>query len=187
MLNLQISEQRYIFVCIFAKYKGKLFYKNSESGNKKALIPYFILKMAYLNYIFFDISGIDSLKTHGDNQKKMLILLNENDTASSDCMDLLRKIMSAIKYNLDTDCLLITAVEDSKITLSSLVAQHEVQHVLAFGFLPAKLGFYANTKKYAFTTLNDAQYLFGDSLNQMATQQQLKAALWDALRMKFIG
>jgi hypothetical protein len=144
------------------------------------------LKNSFIDYNIFNIEDCEHIATRGANQKNLFIFLSENEAEKSSLVELLSKILSAIKYDLETDALMILQTSDAPISLSKLCQNAEKSSVLVFGYEPKHLGIYANMKKYAFFELQDAHYLFCDSLSLIENQKDLKMALWEALKKRFL-
>jgi hypothetical protein len=144
------------------------------------------LKNTFINYKTFSIVDSNAIKLFGQNQKKMLIIINSDEFDNEQSLNFLRKILAAIKYDLDVDAIIAATSTDNHFQLSALYQNTSPNTVISFGFPPKQLGIYANLRNYAFFSLQEVHYLFCDSLNHIEQQKDLKAALWDALRGRFL-
>jgi hypothetical protein len=75
---------------------------------------------------------------------------------------------------------------DEAISLSKINQNINAPYIIVFGFSPKQLGVFANLRNYVFTTINGTAFLFCDNLQAISTQNNLKAALWDALKNELL-
>ncbi len=144
------------------------------------------MKNTFLNYKVFNIEETADLKILGQCQKNMLIVLSEQEAADENVLNFLRKILAAIRYDMDLDAALLAITADALFSLSEFCQKTNATSVLTFGFAPKQLGIYSNMRKYAFFQLQDTHFLFCDNLTTIESQKDLKAALWDALKGRFL-
>ncbi len=144
------------------------------------------MKTSFINYNIFNIEDAEHIPTRGANQKNLFIFLSENEAENAGLVELLSKILAAIKYDLETDALMILQTSDEPISLSKLCQNETQSSVLVFGYEPKHLGIYANMKKYVFFELQNTHYLFCDNLSLIENQKDLKSALWEALKKRFL-
>ena len=144
------------------------------------------MKTTFINYNIFNIEEAEHLATRGANQKNLFIFLSEKEAETASLVELLSKILAAIKYDLETDALMLLQTNNEPISLSKLCQTSEKRSVLVFGYEPKQLGIYANMKKYVFFEIQDTHYLFCDNLSLIENQKDLKMALWEALKKRFL-
>lgn len=134
----------------------------------------------------FNIGDSSTLNLAGENRKSLLIVLEEREAQNVELKAFLSKILAAIKYDIDKDVVIISLDDDSKASLSSMYQKTNANTVITFGFKASDLGFFANIRNYVFTEIDAISFLFCDNLTNIAAQNNLKAALWDALKNKLL-
>lgn len=137
--------------------------------------------------IFSIIEPSEVLKSiKGTNEKGLFILLNtENDAEQH--LELLKKILGAIQYQLDQDAALYLCTNKDAFKLIDLSKKLNIQQVLSFGISPKNLGIHQHFELYQPKKINEITFLFGHQLNDIANQTTYKGALWDALQTMFLG
>ncbi len=122
----------------------------------------------------------------GSNQKKLLIVceMEEDHTAN---INLLEKILGAVKYNLIDDCKIICLKQDQSISFSNFDKVDGFKNALIFGPISRKLGLNFEFKWYYPIEHNDCKFLFADHLSVIQSDKARKGALWGALQEMFLS
>jgi hypothetical protein len=144
------------------------------------------LKNSYLDYKVFAVSDTSKIneKLSGANQKHILIVSSEDDDA--EMVAFLEKILTAVKIQLPSDCLMLRGMDSSDFpAFSNIVKEHKIQKILVFGFKPSDLGLVFQTPPYFITEILDYNFLFVDNLSVIFKQVERKKALWDNLQILF--
>lgn len=144
------------------------------------------MKSTFLDYSFFNIGDSSEMEYSGENNKSLLIVLQENEEREEELKLFLAKILTAIKYDINKDVYLVTLNHEKGISLSTICQKSNSTLAIVFGYKPTQLGIYAKLRNYVFTEINNISFLFCDSLKEISKQNNLKAALWDALKNKLL-
>ncbi len=122
----------------------------------------------------------------GSNQKKFLIVceMEEDHTAN---INLLEKILGAVKYNLNDDCQVICLKQNQSLSFSKIDKKEGFKNVLIFGPIARKLGLNFEFKWYDPIEHNDCRFLFADHLSVIQSDKAHKGALWGALKEMFLS
>jgi len=147
-----------------------------------------ILQASFLDFPIIcsaehDISKINS---SGSNQKKLLIVCQEEEDHNAN-INLLEKILEAVNYKLDTDCLLVCLGANEGLNFSALQQTSEFKNVLIFGSIARKLGLNFEFEWYYPLHHQDVRFLFANSLSVIAQDRKHKGALWTALKEMFLS
>lgn len=131
-------------------------------------------------------------KCIGSNQKKLLVVFNENDE-SEERLEFLKKILAAAKFDIKEDILLlkITPKEAfSFIALRTKVAQTHpssgIDNLMVFGFEPKYFGLNLEVQKYVPFHFYENGFLFADGLSMIENDKALKGALWGGMKELFL-
>lgn len=144
------------------------------------------MKNSYLDYKVFAVSDMSKIneKISGGNEKHILVVTSQDDDA--EMVAFLDKILSAVKIQLLTDCLILRGMDSSDFpSFSNLVVHNKVSKILVFGFKPSDLGLVFQTPQYFITEILDYKFLFVDNLSIIFKQVERKKALWDNLQILF--
>ena len=146
-----------------------------------------------LNGQFFDtklfvIDDTDeTLKnTTGSNQKKLCIVCKTEEVSSED-LEFLKKILSAVKYDLKEDVLLVSITQNQALGFSSIRTNHNIKDAIIFGINPQSLGLHFKVNLYQPFSCNQCRFLFAHSLKEIANKKEWKGALWTALQEMFLN
>lgn len=115
-----------------------------------------------------------------DTGKKIFVAIKkaDNDVAN---MELLSKIMAALKFSLEADCQ-IFEVED-EVHISNQIKDY--QKILIFGIEPAALGLNMNYQPYKINYLEGRTIIFSHALSELKVDDKKKSVLWKALQVMF--
>ena len=145
------------------------------------------MKNQFYDFTIFSINEPSEVlkSVKGSNNKGLFILLNtENDAEQH--LDLLKKILGAIQYQLDQDAALYLCTPKEAFKLIDLSKKMNIQYVISFGISPKNLGVNQYFELYKAKQVGEMNMLFAHNLNDIATQTKLKGALWGALQGIFL-
>ena len=139
-------------------------------------------------FIKYEIpEGVKSSELKGNNQKKILVVVNTNlDQLLSEQDHLLAKILTAIKIDFPEDIHLLSLTAGKNISLTSLINSGEVQSILMFGITPSQISFQITLPKYQPIQLQGIKLLCADSLEEIEKTQTLKKNLWTCLQHLYL-
>ena len=126
-------------------------------------------------------SGIDHSRLVGNNARRMMVLLRETDFKSHG--DLLRKILGAVKYDLDQDAYVYQMTEAAKVVWRDVTSP--VDHLLLFGIAPAEVGL-SITSKRRLIVLEEVTIIRAPSLEVISANTDEKRKLWEILKHTFM-
>ncbi len=131
-------------------------------------------------------------KCSGSNQKKLLVVFDENDE-SEERVEFLKKILAAAKFDIKEDILLLKINHKtafSFIALRTKIAQTHpsggIDNLLVFGFEPKHFGLNLQVHKYVPFHFYDSGFLFADRLSVIENDKALKGALWSGMKELFL-
>ncbi len=131
-------------------------------------------------------------KCDGSNQKKLLVVFNENDE-SEERFEFLKKILAAAKFDIKEDILLLKLTPEetfSFIALRTKVKQTHssggIDNLLIFGFEPKHFGLNLEVQKYVPFHFYESGFLFADGLSMIENDKALKGALWGGMKELFL-
>lgn len=128
-------------------------------------------------------------KLKGGKAKGLLLLFKTNDQGH-ELKDFLKKILSAVHFDLDLDTAYLECNETQVINVASLAAINASKTVICFGFPLPQLGFHFEIPKYYPYQHQGVNYLFVDDLisiyeERLAGGKKLSGALWKCLQEIF--
>jgi len=109
--------------------------------------------------------------------------VEEDHTAN---INLLEKILGAVKYNLNDDCQLICLKPNQSVSFSGIDKQGGFKNALIFGPISRKLGLNFDFKWYYPIEHNGCKFLFANHLSVIQSDKAHKGALWGALQEMFL-
>ena len=126
----------------------------------------------------------------GANEKG-LILSWEAEENSEKMEAFLGKILSALQLNLERDAFLLRLTPGAKLSFAGLREKQEIQHLVAFGIPPTRLGLHFEFSPYQAFQNEQITFLFADSLPEIYQERQeggrqKSGALWNALQTIFL-
>ena len=120
----------------------------------------------------------------GNNRKGLLVICNSIDKTDENSV-LLSKILSAVQYNVEEDCHLITLPKNSSISILNFIKKNNIKHLIIFGISPISLGFSMNMIAYKPLKINNTRMIFAHGLTKIDKNQEFKRALWNSLKTMF--
>ncbi|WP_297334957.1 hypothetical protein [Algoriphagus sp.] len=123
----------------------------------------------------------DPIQVLGKFEKGILIL-HEEETLNEEVMDLLVKILQAVGHSLNS----VGMVSSKALTGQTLADFHALNAhtVIKFGRIQHPINSLP-INNYQIHTEEETEYLFADSLSQIAENKALKAKLWNNLKILF--
>ncbi len=138
----------------------------------------------FQQYSYYLLPTNELPQTQGDQGRKVWIVIQAADNKPEN-LDLLRRIFTAIKLDLDKDACLIFAPKDFVLTRISTPPRDKI--MLVFGLKPLNLGLNLKYNPYRASVLGQVTYLFSESLAVVASRQESKKQLWTALQNLFLS
>ena len=120
---------------------------------------------------------------HGELEKGLLILSLAGVEAAE--RELLSKILTAVRYDLEKDALLLEQEAHLPLNLPRIFRSKTIERIIVFGLAPAQLGLSIDIVHYRPLVFLERQFLFAHSLPEIASDKTLKSALWKALQQMF--
>ena len=126
----------------------------------------------------------------GGGKKGLGIVFFADDQQKEALIAFLDKIITAIGYQLQTDCWLWIAASSSPIDWRSTLEEYPLKKIIAFGMVPEQLNLAFPYQPFVVEKQKKIQYLFTPPLLQIYTERQsgdkTKASqLWQALKEMF--
>ena len=123
----------------------------------------------------------------GKNEKKILVVVNEKETAflADADLNLLVSILSACKLSL-ADIALVNFDKNKSIVYNSLMLDFAPAFVLLFGINAADLQFPLHFPNYQLQQYNHQTYLSAAPLKILAQEKEQKKELWTCLQKYFL-
>lgn len=139
----------------------------------------------FLNFDLYPLNdNLDDAHTiYNNDARQTLIVIRNTDEQH---LEFLSKILSAIKYDMTKDVVLIAVNPDAAIHLIQLTKTYDVFNILLFGIKPKDVGLYGQIPNYYPISINEKQILVADALAQIAANQSKKKDLWTALQRMFV-
>lgn len=121
---------------------------------------------------------------------KGLFLLFAHHEQETELLDFLKKILSAVQFDLDLDTAYLGCNASEPINVASLAGINASKTVICFGFSLPQLGFHFEIPKYYPFQHQGVTYLFVDELwaiyeERQAGGKKLSGALWKCLQELF--
>lgn len=123
------------------------------------------------------------LFSKGNNKKKLLVATPTEITGEMHA--LLRKILLAINYDLDEDCLLLTGAQGKFYPLISLPEESSPSHAFLFGVSPMVFGLQIPSTAYRPVKIANCTLVLADPLDKLMTDATAKQHLWAILKEEF--
>lgn len=145
-----------------------------------------ILSNQFLDYSVIALQEVDEVikKCTGSNQKKLLVVYNLDKTEAKN-IEFLKKILSAAKFDIQDDILLLGTTPKQGFSFISMRTKVALDNLLVFGFPPSFLGLNLDISTYQPTHFNHCGFLFADDLSLLESNKQLKGALWNGMKELF--
>lgn len=112
--------------------------------------------------------------------KKVLIVIKKSDNDVLN-MQLLSKIMAALKFSLEDDCFVFEV--DNAYHLAPLLKEY--QKIIIFGIDPEALGLNVPLHYYKINPLEQCTLLFSHPLGELKIDEKKKSSLWKSLQLMF--
>lgn len=145
------------------------------------------LQRDFLNFeIYPDIKLADNLNfIYENNAKNTLIIVKD---ANPNNLEFLSKILTAIKYDIASDILLLEVSENQGVNFSELKKSipSNIENIVLFGIKPEQLHLQFRLPNYYKLTINKLHFLGAEDLTMIAKNNAKKKELWTALQNMFL-
>lgn len=159
-------------------------------------LPVSILQSLY-NKTLYDLNNDDSATSIiqenaigflGDNQKKVIILVNSEEAIylPEPELNFLLGILTACRLSMG-DVALINTANNSHASYTTIANQLNAEKLILFGVDPESLGLPLQFPKYQIQNFNNQVYLSSASLHELQSDKEEKLKLWNCLKMIFPG
>jgi len=139
------------------------------------------LNYPYFNFQYFNLPKDNSAEVDLSG-KDLLVILNQADFDEHE--SLLRKILTSINYDFESNAASLILAAEEEINIAKLTREH-LSHVLVFGVDPKKLGMNIQVGGYQFYKSETFSILVAHKLTKLQKEKMLKKRLWDALQNEF--
>jgi len=142
------------------------------------------LSNQFIDFKIIDVTDTNTILSActGSPEKGIFLSYQETDKSME---PFLSKILSAVKLDLQADVLTLEKTVDNDFSFSALSKAQSIDKALFFGIPPKAVGLQVNVQKYQPLTINGCLFLFADDLKSISEKQELKRALWGALKAIF--
>ncbi len=120
----------------------------------------------------------------GRNHQKLMVVYTIESNPNED-LSFLKKIMSAVKIDLENDVQLLGLTNLERLSCSNISSFKSVEKLVVFGKSPLDLGIRIKTTPYQSISLDEKVFLFSESLAKVAADKGKKGLLWNALKVVF--
>ena len=121
----------------------------------------------------------------GNNEQGVILIARTQPKTHEQEIELLEKILSAVKLDIKKDTLLFNVTNQELISFSQIIRNRTVNQAFFFGFTPPDLGLHLKIPKYHPLKFRGVWICFSDPLHELLQNKTLKAALWQALQQIF--
>ncbi len=97
----------------------------------------------------------------------------------------LKKILAALKLELDRDTIYTTLEMGEPASFCQLLKKKGIEKMVVFGLSPRQFGLAFEAKLYEPIAFYGCKFLFSEKLSLIETDQERKAKLWAALKSMF--
>jgi len=124
-------------------------------------------------------------KSHGTNKKGLLVTISTGEIEAM--TPFLAKILSAIKFELSKDALLLELTNKDKWSFMDLchMADKPIEKAIFFGQSPNEVGLNIVAQKYTLVHVGGKTLMFADSLTKISEDATVKKLLWGQLQVMF--
>lgn len=117
----------------------------------------------------------------GEGEKEILILISESEATQTN-LDLLSKILKAIKVDLAKDIFLLKTKPTDRLNILTIRQDSKFNQIFIFAESARQIGLNITEKKYQELSWNGYKILLSDGLEKINSQDTLKRALWSVLK-----
>ncbi len=149
------------------------------------------MNTSFLDYKVFvpGESAEQHQKLKGKHAKGLMLLFVGHEQ-QAELLDFLKKILIAVKFDLEEDTAYLDFNATAPINVASLAAINASKTVICFGFALPQLGFHFEIPNYYPFKHQGTTYLFVDDLlaiyeERQAGGKKLSGALWKCLQEMF--
>jgi len=172
----------YAFILYKPLFKSKIYIKFYKTGLLKNFIPSSIFSEQQL-FVVPETSN-SQLPGSGKNLKQLLVLYKKEEKPEL-LKELLSKILKAAQFDIEQDVRLVELSSDELFSFTALQSKEVNKQVIILGLTPSQLGLHFTFEKYIPLHHINCDFLVADSLAMINENRQLKAQLWNALKVLF--
>ncbi len=121
----------------------------------------------------------------GGPQCDTWIVVNQEESSNSELMELLSKILQAVKLDFDMDVHVLMTGPHTSFYLYRMFQDPNPSTIISFGSSAKHLGFNMKTILYERIEIDKVRYLFSHDLNTISNEANMKKMLWSALKSVF--
>ncbi len=144
------------------------------------------LQSDFLNFeIYPNVIPTDKLNfIYENNSKNTLIIIKNANTTN---LEFLSKILTAIKFDIENDIILLEVPDNHQINFAELKKgiTTNIETVVLFGINPKQLDLQFKLPNYYKLSVNQINYLGAEDLSTIANNNSKKKELWAALQILF--
>jgi len=140
----------------------------------------------FLNFdIYPNIKTSDSLNFIYENNDKNTLIIIKNANPTN--LEFLTKILTAIKFDITADILLLEISDKQQVNFSELKKsiKTNIENIILFGIETKQLDLQFRLPNYHKLIVNHINYLNAEDLTVIANNNAKKKALWTALQTMF--
>ncbi|KXK36676.1 MAG: hypothetical protein UZ09_BCD002002412 [Bacteroidetes bacterium OLB9] len=123
------------------------------------------------------------IEVSGNGEKGLVVLVHKANFDQAHA-GMLHKIISAIRYDLDQDAVLVQVSNDASIALAQYLPNYK--DVISFGVHSEVFGYKIEPKLYEILTIGDKNIMFCDALTSISGNVTKKQHLWNKLQQMFL-
>ncbi len=135
------------------------------------------------DFFDFDVYDLPDSQNVLADTNEVLVVVRRDDFLLQET--LLKKILTAVKLDLDTQVTFLQLEEGAVINLAT--AARQAKKVFTFGLKPTQLGLNGGFRGYRFYKTESFSLLFSHSLKDLSEKPAKKKALWDAMKAEFLN
>ena len=142
------------------------------------------MDIEFFDFEIFDLDESSEISLSGPENASVSVVLKEDDYEAH--QELLKGILTAIQYDLNTDVQVCLLRQAQNVNLSRII-KHQNQKVIVFGINPKRISMNASFKAYHLYRTETFQIMLSHSLESLSTNKSYKKALWNELQQKFMA
>ena len=128
------------------------------------------------------VNKIKALKHQDKIKAPFLIFIKSNVDVNVELIEMLDKIVAALKLNVDKTEYIVFS---GKVLMMDLIANYQAEKVLVFGAECDDLNLNMHLSLYKVYNINQIQLLMVNNIIDVYGNQKLKATLWQQLKSMF--
>lgn len=122
----------------------------------------------------------------GAGKKNWLVVYTASHFDQSP-LPLLANILGAIQVQLESDAYTLALPDSETFSLAQLIQEFDIKRILVFGCSPQQLCLKINHIQHTRLPFLGVELLFSQTLEQVDQSKEVKAALWNSLKLMVNG